>query len=142
MVKSKFLIDSNVLSEPLRTKPNLQVMERLRLHSNELATASVVWHELWFGVRRLPQSRKRDVIEAYLLDYVATSVAILPYDELAARWHATERARLEGLGRPLPFADSQIGAVAAVNGLTLVTRNAVDFEAMEGLDVENWFLGP
>ena len=51
-----------------------------------------------------------------------------------------ERARQEGLGRLAPFVDGQIAAIAAVNGLDLVTSNTSNFAAMKGLKVENWHL--
>jgi tRNA(fMet)-specific endonuclease VapC len=42
-------------------------------------------------------------------------------------------------GRVPPFVDGQIAAIAAVNGLTLVTRNVRDFRRFAGLPVVNWF---
>jgi tRNA(fMet)-specific endonuclease VapC len=44
-------------------------------------------------------------------------------------------------GRTPASVDGQIAAIAAVNGLTLVTQNVTDFAAFEGLDVEDWFAG-
>jgi tRNA(fMet)-specific endonuclease VapC len=66
------------------------------------------------------------------------SFPILPYDEAAATWHGEERARLEALGRPAPFVDGQIAAIAHVHGLVLVTTNDKDFARFKGLPVENW----
>ena len=79
----------------------------------------MVWHELWYGCYRLPPSAKRTLIEAYLKDVIARTIPILPYDQRAALWHAKERARLTLIGRMPPFADGQIAAVAATNGLGL-----------------------
>ena len=67
-------------------------------------------------------------------------LVILPYDEAAADWHADERARLSAIGLTPPFADGQIAAVAAVNGLVLVTRNVADFQHFQGLTIENWYV--
>jgi tRNA(fMet)-specific endonuclease VapC len=69
---------------------------------------------------------------------VVAGVRVLPYGERAARWHALERARLTAAGRPPPFLDGQIAAVAAVNDATVVSGNAAHFEPFEGLRVENW----
>jgi tRNA(fMet)-specific endonuclease VapC len=91
-----------------------------------------VWHELTFGCRRLPPGRRRDALEAYLRDVVQASFTILPYDAAAAAWHGFERARLEALGRPAPYADGQIAAVAHANGLVLVTLNAAGFASFKG----------
>ena len=114
-------------------------MDALVIHRGRLAVASVVWHELHFGVERLPASRRRDYLASYLESVVRPTCEVLPYDAPAARWHARERSRLEAEGRTPSFADGQIAAIAAVNGCVLVTRNVADFSAYEGLAVENWF---
>lgn len=133
-----FLLDTNVVSEPLRAAPRPGVVQRLRQHRRETAIASVVWHELWFGAERLPPSRHRDAIEIYLRETVLSTMAILDYDRAAAEWHARERARLTARGKTPPHLDGQIAAVAAVNNLTLVTFNVVDFNRFEGLRIESW----
>jgi hypothetical protein len=50
---------------------------------------------------------------------VLASFPVLAYDEPAAHWQGHERARLEGLGRPAPYVDGQIAAIARVNDLDL-----------------------
>ena len=52
-MKPLFLLDTNVVSEPLRAAPRPGVLQKLSRHRAELAIASVVWHELWFGAERL-----------------------------------------------------------------------------------------
>jgi tRNA(fMet)-specific endonuclease VapC len=135
----RFLLDANIVQEPLKPSPDANVLRRLAQHHAEFAVAATAWHELWFGCRRLPPSYKRTVVEAYLNELVVDAISILPYDAKAADWHASERSRLVTLGRTPPFADGQIAAIAAVNGLVLVTRNVADFAAYRGLIVENWF---
>lgn len=114
-------------------------MERLRANYGSAVSATIVWHELWFGADRLPKSARKSVIESYLTEVLAGSIEFLPYDEAAARWHAAERARLAGLGRMPAFADGQIAAIAVTRGLVLVTRNVEHFQDFDGLEVENWF---
>ncbi len=97
-----------------------------------------MWHELWFGCHRLPASTKHTVIERYLNEVVAVSMAILPCDQAAAEWHATERARLMALGKTPPFVDGQIMAIAQTNGLILATLNPKDYAAFAGVKVEDW----
>lgn len=134
----RYLLDTNVLSEPLRPAPDQKVLDRLRRHHDELATAAVVWHELWFGCRRLPDSDKRRAIEEYLTRVVAPSLPILSYDEPAAEWHAVERARLTRAGKTPAFADGQIAAIAATQALILVTFNRADYSDFRDLTVEDW----
>ncbi len=84
-----FLLDTCILSEPVMRRPNADVMARILEHRHEVATAAPAWHEITYGCRRLPPSRKRTLIEW---------LPILPYDTAAATWHAAERARLERAG--------------------------------------------
>jgi tRNA(fMet)-specific endonuclease VapC len=109
----------------------------LQRYREEIATATLVWHELLFGCYRLPISVKRAAIERYLRD-VVTLLPMLSYDEAAAEWHAAERARLAGIGKPPAFADGQIAAIAQVNGLTVVTANVADYAPFSGVAVVNW----
>lgn len=134
----KYLLDTNIISEPLRPKPAAGVLRRLRRYEDEIAICSVVWHELRFGAERLPVSHRRQIIERYLQDVVLETLPILDYDQDAADWHATERARLAARGETPPFADGQIAAIARVKELTLVTFNEADFKRFQGLRVVNW----
>ena len=135
----RYLLDTNVVSEPLRPRPHPAVQQRLAQHGDEVAIASTVWHELLYGMERLPQGKRRTFLHDYLQEVIRAVAPILPFDTAAAEWLARERARLEATGRPRPMADGQIAAVAATQGLILVTRNEADFDGYTGLHVENWF---
>jgi tRNA(fMet)-specific endonuclease VapC len=137
-VTAKYLLDTNVISEPLRPAPHPKILQHLQKHQEQLATASIVWHELLFGCYRLPASAKRTAIENYLFQVIAPSVAILPYDESAAEWHAAERARLVQAGKTPSFADGQIAAIARTNELILVTLNLSDYADFRDLETEDW----
>lgn len=134
----KYLLDTNIVSEPLRANPAHAVLRKLRRHEDEVAIASVIWHELRFGLERLPESRRRAAIQRYLDEVVLETMPILDYDTAAADWHARERARLASRGETPPFADGQIAAIAYVNDLTVVTGNDTDFRRFHGLRVLNW----
>lgn len=133
-----YLLDTSIVSVPLWEKPDPRVMRRLQETWADCAIASPVWQELIFGCRRLPKGRRRLRIETYLDEVLRASFPILPYDEAAAAWHGQERARRESLGRPAPFVDGQIAAVAFVHKLVLVTAKPRDFRSFEGLRIENW----
>ena len=135
---TRFLLDTNVVSEPLRPQPSAGVMRRLRDHDGEMAIPALVWHELRFGCARLARSRRREAIERYLDEVVAVSLPVLDYDRGAADWHALERARLVAAGRTPPFVDGQIAAIARVNDLILVTSNEADFQDFKGLRLRSW----
>lgn len=134
----KYVLDTNVVSEPIRPEPDRVVLRNLRLHGDELAIPAIVWHELRFGAARLPPSRRRTAIERYLEEVVAATMSILEYDRAAAEWHADQRARLMARGLTPSFADGQIAATAAVNDLVLVTFNNADFRRYQGLRILTW----
>lgn len=134
-----YLLDTNILSEPTKRLPDEQVMFKLQQHRKQIATASIVWHELLFGCQRLPISHKRRQLETHFQDLLRSGLQILPYTQTAAEWHATERSRLTAIGQTPAFADGMIAAIAHTHGLTLVTRNTSDFLGFNGLRMENWF---
>lgn len=141
MARISYLLDTNIVSEPLAARPNPGVLERIKTSGTALAIASVTWQELLYGMLLLPAGKRRERIEAYLLHRVRPTLPILVFDEQAARWQAEQRARLRQSGQTPAYPDSQIAAIAAVNDRVLVTRNFADFEIFQaaGLRIENWF---
>lgn len=134
------LLDTNVLSEIARPRPEPVVLDRLAATEGDAAIAAVTWHELRYGVDRLPVGRRRSALDEFVRGIV-DRYPVLAYDARAAQWHASERARLGRGGESRSFVDGQIAATAVTHGLTLVTRNLPDFQGYQGLRVESWW-GP
>lgn len=135
---SRYLIDTNILSEPLKPKPNDHVIALMKQHSEQIVISTITWHEILFGFYRLPSSRRKKTIERYIRSVKAT-FPILPYTLESADWQALERARLSKIGQSPSFPDSQIAAIAAVNDLIVVTNNVSDYQNFQGVLIENWF---
>lgn len=135
----KYLLDTNILSEAKRPQPNHNVMEQLRLCKREIATATLVIHELFFGCFRLPESKKRQDLEDYINNVILAQLPLFDYDLKSAQYHAQERARLSKVGKSPAFIDGQIASIAFTNNLILVTNNVSDFQDFDGLKIENWF---
>lgn len=133
-----YLLDTNIISEPLKEKPNSNVIENIQLHSHKSAIACFVIYELMRGVYLLPESKKRKKIMDYI-ETVLIKFPILPYTEEVASWHGKEAAIQQKAGKTSSFIDSQIAAIAKVNNLILVTRNVSDFKNFTHLKLENWF---
>jgi tRNA(fMet)-specific endonuclease VapC len=137
-VSLRYLLDTSIVSSPISKSPSADILSRLDAHGHESAIAAPVWNELTYGCERLPRGKRREALETYLQDVVLASFEVLAYDEAAAHWHGIERARLERLGKPAPYVDGQIAAIAYANELTLVTVNAKDFARFKDIQVENW----
>jgi tRNA(fMet)-specific endonuclease VapC len=137
-VSARYLLDTSIVSSPVSKKPSAEILEHIEANGQDCAIAAPVWNELIYGCRRLPRGNRRQALETYLHDVVLASFPVLAYDETAAHWHGVERARLEGLGKPAPYVDGQIAAIACVNEMVLVTVNVKDFARFKGIEIENW----
>ena len=129
------VLDTNVLSEPLRPRPDAGVVAWLSDLDDEAAITAISVGELLAGVRALPEGRRR----SGLLDAVGTTLAtfaavVLPYDEAAARRFAELAELRRRAGRPLSVEDGMIAAICLEHGAALATRNAADFAGL-GLEV-------
>jgi tRNA(fMet)-specific endonuclease VapC len=134
----RYLLDTNILSEACKPQPDTKVLDKLTQNNKVSGLAAQTFYELQRGVLLLAAGRRRDYI-AHYIEGIQATLPILPYDETAACWQATETVRLKSLGITPSFVDMQIAAVAVVNGLILVTRNTQDFQHFNDLSLENWF---
>lgn len=120
-----YLVDTNVLSELPRPRPNAAVLRWL--HQQPTILLSVVSvEELAFGVARAPVPR-RAKLAAWLDELLGSAAEILGVTEAVARAAGELRAARESAGRRVAQADMLIAATAVIHGLTLATRNGRDF---------------
>ena len=132
-----FLLDTNVLSEPMKERPNSGVLEWLSQATEDEVFVSVVTiTELSYGVERLATGKRRERLDSWLRKDLISRFGgrILPVDLRIADECGRLMARSESRGRPIEARDAFIAATAHVHGLTLVTRNTSDFEpTLKGL---------
>lgn len=133
----KVLLDTNAIAEAVRPIPHAGFVKKLQANEAKVAIASVTLHEATYGVERLPDGKRKNLLRAYMRD-VISKMPVLAYDGVTAELHARERARLEAAGHSMPYADGQIAAIAVRHNLTLVTANIRDFRHFEGLRLEDW----
>ena len=138
-MKPYYLLDTNVWSEASNRDPSPAVIDRIARSDGLLAMPSPVWYELLHGLERLEEGRRKRSLRAYLMEVLAPRVPVIPYDDHAAWVHASMRARLEAVGRALPFVNTQIAAIAISNNLILVSRNLADYKGIQGLVLEDWW---
>ena len=135
----KYLLDTNILSELSKNNPNANVVSHLNRYGNDCSTASIVIHEINYGINRLAEGSVKKNLQLFLKQLETYKFQVFPYDTEAAYYHASERAKLVKKGLTPAFADGQIAAVASINNLILVTRNTNDFMNFNDLVLENWF---
>lgn len=133
----KYLFDTDTLSGLMRNAPAPALLRRVALTPpEEQATSSITLGELLYGAHRLGD-RTAGLIDR-IEETVSRNLAILPFDEPAAREYGQIRAHLEQQGTPIGDADMRIAAIALSNNLVVVTGNVRHFERVPSLSVENW----
>lgn len=141
-MKKTYLLDTNIVSEFVKARPNEQVLALYYARKNLCAIASVSWQEMIRGVKRMPEGKRRNRIQSFI-EVLENNIEVIPYDKFSAQICGEMQATAEKDGMTLPYYDSQIAATAISNGMVLVTHNTADFELMKEkafLRMEDWFL--
>jgi len=138
-----FLLDTCLVSELTRPKPHPRVAEWIRSEPESKLYLSVLTiGELRKGIERLPDSHKRNQIEAWLNNELRRrfSGRILPVDDAVAERWGLESAKAEQSGNPLPVIDGLLAATGLVHALTIVTHNIKDMEQTSVMLLNPWEL--
>ena len=131
-----FLLDTNVVSETAKQRPQPAVVEFMISHT-DLWLPVVVIHELAYGIMILDEGHRRETMSAWLSQVVRDfSGRILPVDRQAAEFAASMRAQVHRDGGRLKVPDALIAGTAMANDMTVVTRNVRDFDGL-GVDIVN-----
>ncbi len=130
------ILDTNVVSEPLKLEPNPAVLNWLDAHDPATFYITAInLAELMAGVEIMPSGRRREALAQALTRQVTALFEgrILDFDAKAAEAFAKTTAGAQAQGNPIGFADCAIAAIARAKGFAVATRNVRDFR---GTDVE------
>jgi predicted nucleic acid-binding protein len=133
------VLDTNVLSEVLRIKPEPRVLEWLSDQPRaSVFTTAITRGEILYGIRVLPAGKRRDGLwdAATKMFEVDFDGQVLTFDSVAADEFAEISAVRRAAGRPIAQFDAQIAGITRSRGAQLATRNVSDFEKC-GFDVIN-----
>lgn len=125
----RLLLDTCVLSELVKSAPDRRVLRWFGARkAHELYLSAMSWGELQRGVIRLPKSKRRSELTAWLqqLD-IGFEDRILPFDQRVAQVWAQMTVQAEARGKSLSAFDSLIAATAHTHDCQLVTRNVRDY---------------
>lgn len=135
-----FLIDTNVLSELMRDKPDTQVLAWFSKQTpSQLHTSAITKAEILTGVAFLPTGKRREGMalaasQIFNEDFLGRCI---DFGGMAVEHYALVKVQRQLAGRPIDIPDAQIAAIALAANLSLVTRNTKDFEGIDGLEVIN-----
>lgn len=132
------LLDTNVLSEFMRSQPSERVVSWLDAQVvGNIWMCSISRAEIELGLALMPEGRRRESLTRAARGMFEEDFSgrCLPFDALSADWYARVVSVRTRSGRPISVEDAQIAAVALANQMSLATRNTADFAYIEGLTV-------
>ena len=135
------LLDTNVVSEPLRHAPEGRVIDWIDAQSLEtLFLSAITVAELRAGVAMLPAGKRRASLQQSLEKRVLPLFAgrVLPFDQTCTPAYAELMAKARSAGLAIATADGYIAAIAAASGLTVATRDTGPFEAAGVAVINPW----
>ena len=133
-----YLVDTNVISEVIRSTPHACVITFLTTHE-DLWLSSIVIHELEYGLQRMAQGQRRASLQDGLLGIITEyEDRILPLERVGAEWAARFRAQAHRFGHTLDLGDALIAGTAKTYDLTIATRNVRDFDGLDVNVVNPW----
>lgn len=137
------ILDTNVVSELMRSEPAPQVATWVRARDKrELCTTTITLAEIRYGIARLPEGRRKQVLLDAADDiFRSFSKQVLPIDEDAAEHYAIIASTRERAGKPIPGFDALIAAVCRSHSAALATRNGSHFDATGIEVVDPWAAG-
>jgi len=126
------ILDTNVISEPLRRDPESHVVEWMDAQALEtLYLSAITVAELRFGMASLPTGKRRDSLQESLEKQILPLFAgrVLPFDLRASQAYGERMAGARAQGQAIGTADGYIAATAAAHGMMVATRDVSPFEA-------------
>lgn len=135
------IVDTHVVSEPMKTKPHPAVRTWLDRQAPEtLFLTTINLAELLTGMAVLPAGKRRRGMQAAFEALLRETFEsrILPFDEAAARAHSPLRAHARAQGRSVSVADGYIATIASVHGFAVATRDGQPFAAFGVAVIDPW----
>ena len=122
----RYLLDTNVISETTRPKPDVNVTRWLGQLSS-IALPAVGIYEIASGIQRLAAGKKRAFLEDWFEELLASDCDVLPFDRDAALSCAALESEARRRGQTIEQRDLLILAIAKSHDLGVATRNVAHF---------------
>ena len=134
-----YVLDTNILSEIMKKRSDTYAVYWLQDHPDEVCTTAITIEELYFGVKMLPEGKRKETLKKQTEELVQDLAGrTLPLDAFSAYLCAELRVQELRSGRTPEIHDLMIAAIAKANNCAVATRNVKDFGHL-GVEVVNPF---
>ena len=137
----KYLLDTCVISEILKSNPNPKVVQWIGEKEEKTLFLSVLTiGEIWKGISKLPESKRKEEILLWMQTDLRQRFKkrILKFTEETAKIWGEIQGKAEKEGRKLPAIDSMLAATAIFHHMILVTRNVLDIQTDRLTVINPW----
>jgi toxin FitB len=135
---SRVLLDTNVLSELIRPRPEVRVEAFVKAQTDPLISVLTI-HEITYGAERAPDATRRVKLFAWIAAIQNRFAGrIISIDAAIAEQAGRLRAAAEAQGKAADPIDSLIAASALSQSASIATRNVRDFAAFGLSIIDPW----
>ena len=137
------ILDTNLVSEPLKPKPDAAVLAWLDRQAPEtLYLTTITLAELQAGIAILPAGKRRTALQETMTELVSQFEGrVLSFDQDSVHAFGQVFADTQAAGNPIHFGDCAIAAITIRRGFVLATRNVRDYRGA-GIELINPWNAP
>ncbi len=125
------VLDTDTISYYLRG--SVAIKEQFLLHKNELASTTINYAELIYGLKKRDNKKYLSQVEL-----IFDNIKLYDFDKKASKIFGTLKADMQKTGIVVADMDLMIASIAISNGETLISNNLAHFSKVPLLDVESW----
>lgn len=136
------ILDTNIISEIMKSQPNTQVIAWFGKHNqDDYYITSISVAEIYYGIMCLPQGKRKTLLFEKFNQTLADMFVgkVISFSEEHGEIFGKIKSNCRAIGRPIDNADAQIASITDYHQATLATRNTKDFINCE-INLVNPFL--
>ncbi len=137
----KYLLDTCVISELIKTKPNNNVVNWIKKNNEQdYFLSSLTFGEIHKGIVKLSDKSRKDKLHQWVDHDLMERFRnrIIPIDINVAKIWGQIQGRGELEGKPMPAIDSLIAATGLFYNLIVATRNILDMQPSKVVLLNPW----
>ena len=76
-MKKTYLLDTNIVSEFTKERPDEQVIDFYNARRELCAISSITWQEIVRGISRMPEGKRKNNLKSFLKEFTSRNQSII-----------------------------------------------------------------